>query len=128
LYNQKCGSLFQGIHQINDSLQKKRSENGRSIIEYETDEIKSENKDLVVQNRNIVYAFSAIAFGLLSFIILSQKAKKQRLMFKQQQQYANEEIYNLMLAQQNTIETGRIEEKKRVARELHDGILGRMLE
>jgi signal transduction histidine kinase len=50
-------------------------------------------------------------------------------MFKQQQQYANEEIYNLMLlAQQNTIETGRIEEKKRVARELHDGILGRMLE
>jgi hypothetical protein len=36
-------------------------------------------------------------------------------MFKQQQQYANEEIYNLMLAQQNTIETGRIEEKKRVA-------------
>jgi hypothetical protein len=24
-------------------------------------------------------------------------------MFKQQQQYANEEIYNLMLAQQNTI-------------------------
>jgi signal transduction histidine kinase len=31
-----------------------------------------------------------------------------------------------MLAQQNTIETGRIEEKKRVARELHDGILGRM--
>jgi signal transduction histidine kinase len=58
--------------------------------------------------------------GLL-FIILSQKQKTE-LMFKQQQQYANEEIYNLMLAQQNTIETGRIEEKKRVARELHDGI------
>jgi hypothetical protein len=36
--------------------------------------------------------------GLLSFIILSQKSKKRELMFKQQQQYANEEIYNLMLA------------------------------
>jgi hypothetical protein len=36
--------------------------------------------------------------GLL-FIILSQKQKTE-LMFKQQQQYANEEIYNLMLAQQ----------------------------
>jgi hypothetical protein len=35
-------------------------------------------------------------------------------MFKQQQQYANEEIYNLM-QQNNNIETGRIEEKKRVA-------------
>jgi signal transduction histidine kinase len=31
-----------------------------------------------------------------------------------------------MISQQNTIETGRIEEKKRVARELHDGVLGRM--
>jgi hypothetical protein len=59
-----------------------------------------------------VYAFSAFGLlGLLSFIILSQKQKKE-LMFKQQQQYANEEIYNLMLAQQNTIETGRIEERK----------------
>lgn len=114
---------------INDSLQKAERKMGEKFtrIEYETDEIKSENKDLVVQNRNIVYAFSAIGLlGLLSFIILSQKAKNRELMFKQQQQYANEEIYNLMLAQQNTIETGRIEEKKRVARELHDGILGRM--
>ncbi|MFV8331634.1 ATP-binding protein [Flavobacterium sp. GSP14] len=114
---------------INDSLQKAERKIGEKFtrIEYETDEIKSENKDLVVQNRNIVYAFSAIGIlGLLSFIILTQKAKNRELIFKQQQQYANEEIYNLMLAQQNTIETGRIEEKKRVARELHDGILGRM--
>ncbi len=114
---------------INDSLQKAERKMGEKFtrIEYETDEIKSENKDLVVQNRNIVYAFSAIGLlGLLSFIIVSQRAKNRELMFKQQQQYANEEIYNLMLSQQNTIETGRIEEKKRVARELHDGILGRM--
>jgi hypothetical protein len=40
------------------------------------------------------------------------KSKAKTEMFKQQQQYANEEIYNLMLAQQNTIETGRIEERK----------------
>ena len=114
---------------INDSLQKSEQKIGEKFtrIEYETDEIKSENKDLVVQNRNIVYAFSAFGLlGLLSFIIVSQKAKNRELIFKQQQQYANEEIYNLMLSQQNTIETGRIEEKKRVARELHDGILGRM--
>nr|WP_309760311.1 tetratricopeptide repeat protein [Flavobacterium sp.] len=115
--------------QINDSLQKAERKIGEKFtrIEYETDEIKSENKDLVVQNRNIVYAFSAFGLlGLLSFIILTQKAKNRELTFKQQQQYANEEIYNLMLSQQNTIETGRIEEKKRVARELHDGILGRI--
>jgi hypothetical protein len=59
-----------------------------------------------------VYAFSAFGLlGLLSFLFLSQKQKNRELI-KQQQQYANEEIYNLMLAQQNTIETGRIEERK----------------
>jgi signal transduction histidine kinase len=39
---------------------------------------------------------------------------------------ANEDIYNLMILQQNTIETSRVQEKKRVAQELHDGVLGRM--
>jgi hypothetical protein len=59
-----------------------------------------------------VYAFSAFGLlGLLSFLLSKSKAKNRELI-KQQQQYANEEIYNLMLAQQNTIETGRIEERK----------------
>jgi hypothetical protein len=58
-----------------------------------------------------VYAFSAIGLWAC-FLYYSSKSKNRELMFKQQQQYANEEIYNLMLAQQNTIETGRIEEKK----------------
>jgi signal transduction histidine kinase len=31
-----------------------------------------------------------------------------------------------MISQQNTIETSRVKEKKRVAQELHDGVLGRM--
>ncbi len=127
--SQNAAAFSREYIKINDSLQKTELKIGEKFtrIEYETDEIKSENKDLVVQNRNIVYAFSAIGLlGLLSFIIVSQRAKNRELMFKQQQQYANEEIYNLMLAQQNTIETGRIEEKKRVARELHDGVLGRM--
>lgn len=116
------------IH-INDSLQKaeRKTEDKFTRIEYETDEIKNENSDLVVQNRNIVYFFSIITIlGLFTFIIRTQKAKHRELMFKQQQQKANEDIYNLMISQQNTIETNRIKEKKRVARELHDGVLGRM--
>jgi signal transduction histidine kinase len=116
------------IH-INDSLQKadRKMEEKFTRIEYETDEIKDENSDLVVQNRNIVYFFSIITIlGLFTFIIRTQKAKHRELMFKQQQQKANEDIYNLMISQQNTIETNRVKEKKRVARELHDGVLGRM--
>jgi signal transduction histidine kinase len=39
-------------------------------------------------------------------------------LYKQQQ--ANEDIYNLMISQQNTIEITALREK-RVAQELHDG-------
>jgi signal transduction histidine kinase len=47
------------------------------------------------------------------------------LLYKQQQQKANEDIYNL-ISQQNTIETNRVEERKKGCQELHDGVLGRM--
>ncbi|MFV8392295.1 tetratricopeptide repeat-containing sensor histidine kinase [Flavobacterium sp. LB2P6] len=116
------------IH-INDSLQKAERSMGDkfSRIEYETDKIKDENTNLEVQNRNLVYIFSGLAIlGLFIFVIKTQKAKNRELLFKQQQQKANEEIYNLMISQQNTIEGIRIKEKKRVAQELHDGVLGRM--
>ena len=118
----------QYIH-INDSLQTAERKMGDKFtrIEYETDQIKDENTDLVAQNRNLVFLFTALGvLGLFIFVIKTQKVKNRELLFKQQQQIANAEIYNLMISQQNTIETGRIEEKKRVARELHDGVLGRM--
>ncbi len=130
IINPQKASLYtkEYIH-INDSLQKSERKMGDKFtrIEYETDEIKNENSDLVVQNRNLVYFFSILTImGLFVYVIKAQKAKHRELMFKQQQQKANEDIYNLMISQQNTIEINRIEEKKRVARELHDGVLGRM--
>ena len=116
------------IH-INDSLQKE----GRNIadkfarIEYETDQIKDENTSLTTQNRNLVYIFGSILIlGMFLYIIKAQKAKNRELLFKQEQQKVNEEIYSLMISQQSNVESIRIKEKKRVAQELHDGVLGRM--
>ena len=114
---------------INDSLQKaeRKMEEKFTRIEYETDEIKKENTDLTVQNRNLVYIFgSLLILGLFLYIIKAQKTKNRELLYKQEQQKANEEIYNLMISQQNDVETIRVIEKKRVAQELHDGVLGRM--
>ena len=116
------------IH-INDSLQKAERKMGDKFtrIEYETDEIKQENTDLTTQNRNLVYIFGSILIlGMFLYIIKVQKTKNRELLFKQEQQKANEEIYNLMISQQSNVEISRIKEKKRVARELHDGVLGRM--
>ena len=115
--------------QVSEKLQKSERNMGNkfSSIEYETEEIKNKNTDLVQQNRNLVYIFSGLAMlGMFTFVIKTQKSKNRELLFKQQQQIANEEIYNLMISKQNTIEGIRIKEKKRVARELHDGVLGRM--
>src|SRR5690606_5960687 len=53
--------------------------------------------------------------------------KNQKLRFEQAQQRTNQEIFNLLLAQNSKIEEGKQLEKKRVSEELHDGILGQML-
>lgn len=114
---------------INDRLQKAERRMGEkfSRIEYETDEIKVENTNLEVQNKKLLLIFgSFIILAILLYTINSQKVKQRELLFKQQQQQANAEIYNLLINQQNTIEINNIKEKKRVARELHDGVLGRM--
>jgi signal transduction histidine kinase len=116
------------IH-INDSLQKadRNIADKFTRIEYETDEVKQENTDLTTQNRNLVYIFgSVLILGMFLYIIKAQKAKNRELLYKQEQQKVNEEIYNLMISQQNNVETIRVMEKKRVAQELHDGVLGRM--
>ncbi|MGO4820212.1 MULTISPECIES: tetratricopeptide repeat-containing sensor histidine kinase [unclassified Flavobacterium] len=114
---------------VNEELQNKEKKMGDKFarIEYETDQIKDQNSSLELQNRNLVYVFSVLTIlGLFLYIIKAQKTKNRELLYKQQQQKANEDIYNLMISQQNTIESNRVEEKKRVAQELHDGVLGRM--
>jgi signal transduction histidine kinase len=114
---------------INDRLQKAERKMGEkfSRIEYETDEIKVENTNLEGQNKKLLLIFgSFIILAILLYTIKLQKVKQRELLFKQQQQQANAEIYNLLINQQNTIEINSIKEKKRVARELHDGVLGRM--
>ncbi|MBF4466081.1 tetratricopeptide repeat-containing sensor histidine kinase [Flavobacterium sp. LC2016-12] len=98
-----------------------------SRIQYETNEIKDQNSNLQEKNRALVYVFSICTLlGLFFYVYKTQQAKHRELLFKQEQQIANENIYNLMISQQNDIEMTRIKEKKRVAQELHDGVLGRM--
>ena len=114
---------------LNDSLQneERKIKDKFARIEYETDEIIQQKDKLIEQNRNMIFFFGlAIMIGILLFVIRNQRAKTQELLLKQVQQKANEDIYNLMLFQQNKIEEGRIKEKIRIAQELHDGILGRL--
>ncbi|WP_242502511.1 tetratricopeptide repeat-containing sensor histidine kinase [Flavobacterium anhuiense] len=115
--------------QLNDKMLKVERNMGEkfSRIEYETNEIKDQNSNLQDKNKTLVYVFSICTLlGLFFYVYKTQQARNRELLFKQQQQIANEDIYNLMISQQNEIELTRIKEKKKVAQELHDGVLGRM--
>jgi signal transduction histidine kinase len=114
---------------INDSLVKyERSiRNKFAQIRYETDIVRNKNEKLSIQNTWIVAISTAIIFfGFLIYIITQQRTRNKELEMEQQQQRANEEIYNLMIDQQDKIEEGRKREKERISLELHDGILGRL--
>ncbi|HHC78285.1 MAG TPA: tetratricopeptide repeat protein [Flavobacteriia bacterium] len=114
---------------LNDSLQKKERSirNKFARIRFETDEFIDENERLSRQKRLLflVLGFLALLSGM-GFVIKNQITKNKELKFEQLQQNANEEIYNLMLAQQFKFDEGSRKEKKRISQELHDGVLGKL--
>ncbi len=114
---------------LSDSLlQNERAvRNKFARIEFETDQIKAEN--VQISRERLIFLLSSVGLLvtlLLLYIIITQRSKNKQLEFSQKQQLANEEIYNLMLVQQDKIVEGRTQEKQRISEELHDGVLGRL--
>ena len=119
----------EGYIRISDSLQleERKNKDRFARIELETDELRQENTQLSEQNRDILnYFMIAIVFGGFLFFARFQRLKARELALKQTQQQANEEIYRLIISHQNQLEEGRDLEKKRISKELHDGVLGRL--
>lgn len=115
---------------LNDSLinNERANRNKFARIQFETDEYIQETKRLSTQNIliSIIAVIFILSLGLLYFIRL-QQGKNQRLLFDKEQQEANQEIYGLMLRQQAKLEEGRMQERHRIAEDLHDGILSQLL-
>ncbi|MEZ4841198.1 MAG: ATP-binding protein [Flavobacteriaceae bacterium] len=115
--------------ELSDSLQKeeRKIRNKFARIRFETDEFKERTEKLTEQKKTITTVSSIIiAMGLLLFIIWNQRMRNKKLKLEKEQQEANEEIYNLMLNQQYSVDEGRREIKKRISEELHDGVLGKL--
>ncbi|WP_291082705.1 sensor histidine kinase [Flavobacterium sp. BFFFF1] len=116
-------------YKLDDSLQiaERKEQNKFARIEFETDELVQEKTQLVQQRKTLIYsALGIILVGVFIFIIRVQRAKNRELRLIREQQKANEEIYNLMITQQQQRDEGRQLEKKRIARELHDGVMGQL--
>ncbi len=111
---------------VNDSLQDKALANKEKYarIEYETSKLQDEKEALVKKNSFII-GVSAIVLLFIAaiFIIYYLNTKNKELLLIQEQQKANEEVYFLMNEQQTKIDVARMDEKNRIAMELHDGIL-----
>jgi len=114
---------------ISDSMQleERQIRNKFERIRFETDEALAQNETLSRLNLLwISIAAGVFLFAVSLLIIVMQRIKNQRLRFQQQQQEANQEIFNLMLSQKQKLEEGKQTEQKRISEELHDGILGEM--
>jgi len=125
----KIATYSEEYIKISDSLQlaERKMRNKLARIEFETEELTVEKKDLLIQQRNTIFIALSVLFLLsVGFLIRFQLLKNKALLHKQEQQKANEEVYQLLLNQQNKIESVRQVEKKRIAQELHDGILGKL--
>ncbi|MFD0990184.1 sensor histidine kinase [Mariniflexile jejuense] len=116
------------IH-LSDSLQKNERtiRNKFARIRFETSQIEQENLQIAKERLwLLVISIVIIIASFLLYLVINQRNKNKELQFIQQQQETNEEIYNLMLSQNEKVEEARTLEKKRISEELHDGVLGRL--
>ncbi|OGS70124.1 MAG: hypothetical protein A3G95_02425 [Flavobacteria bacterium RIFCSPLOWO2_12_FULL_31_7] len=128
-YLQKIISLKDSLFLIERQTREKFAR-----IEYETNEIISKNKLIEKENVQIIQrlrSVSTIAIVIILLILLfysikSRNLKNKELKYIQQQQKTKEEIYQLMLTQQQRIEEGKYYEKNRISQELHDGVMGKL--
>ncbi len=114
---------------LNDSLlnHERAIRNKFTRIQYETNKIEEENIKISRERMwLLITSIVLIISSFLIYIVINQRNKNKELRFIQKQQEANEEIYNLMLNQNESIEEARTLEKKRISQELHDGVLGRL--
>ncbi|WP_083692191.1 tetratricopeptide repeat protein [Seonamhaeicola sp. S2-3] len=126
---EKSAQHLKDYVRINDSLLKheRAIRNKFARIRFETDKIEQENIQ-IAKERMWLFIISVVVIiaSFLLYLVITQRNKNKELQFIQKQQETNEEIYNLMLSQNESIEEARTIEKKRISEELHDGVLGRL--
>ena len=112
-----------------DSLQiiERKIQNKFTRIAFETDEYIQETERLEGQKVWISIISSVVMLVIaLLFLIWRQKVRHSLLLFENEQQQVNEQIYLISLKQQEKLENEKIKERNRISEELHDGVLGKL--
>ena len=114
---------------FSDSLQvlERKIQNKFTRIAFETDEYIEESERLAEQKVWIVVTGVGAALILSMFMFIwIQKSRHKLLLFENEQQKANEQVYLITLKQQEKLEIEKIKERNRISEELHDGVLGKL--
>lgn len=128
-YNNRFIKLTDSLHN-----NERTTRNKFARIEFETDEILNQKNNIEAEKNKLSFQRWVILGSSLFFILIIallylakwQHSKNKELQYEKTQQKSNEEIYQLMLKQQDKIDEGRQNEKKRIAQELHDGIMSKL--
>lgn len=126
---EKAPNYIAEYHRLNDSLlfEERKARSQYFKIQLETDEITKEREKAIQQKWIQTSTITGLLIiVILLFIIYRQRSQKKEFILVQNQQKANEEIYQLMLNQQAKEEDARQNEKKRIARELHDNVMNQL--
>jgi len=128
--NPQHASLYLKEHiELTDDLEKeeRKLRNKFARISFETEEYIERAEILSAQRRLLILsAIALLTIFSLIYFLRNQRSKTKELQLKNEQQEANEEIYRLMLNQQDVLEKGRLNERHRISEELHDGVLGKI--
>ncbi|TPD65300.1 tetratricopeptide repeat-containing sensor histidine kinase [Flavobacterium microcysteis] len=122
-YRKEYIMLSDSIH-----LEERKMQNKFARIEFETDEIVLEKDKAIIQKWTVFWiAVSVLLSGLIFYIFRLRQSRQRELHLLLSRQKADEEIYRLISEYHQKFDEGREKEKRRVARELHDGVLSRLL-
>ena len=121
---------------LNDSLQtvERATRDKFARIEFETEEITVQKNKAQNLYENLNTKF-LLLIGFAVFLLTTlyywftnkaNKAKTRELLLVQEHLKDKQEIYQLMLSQQQKIEEGKQIEKQRISQELHDGVMGKL--
>ena len=121
-YSQEYIKISDSMHQL-----ERETRNKFAKITYETEEITQE-KDTAVKESSMYFGGMVTVGVILSLLLIikTQQSRHKNLIFAQSRQKTNEEIYHLIQSQQSMLDEGREIEKKRIARDLHDGIMNKL--
>lgn len=114
---------------VKDSIREieRTTKNKFARISYETEKISLHNKELTKRNTLLALLFvGAVIIVIITFIAYKYKLINQELKHKQKEQLSTEKIQHILLKEKLSEEVARSEERNRISRELHDGVVNRV--